>query len=37
MDTLVGKNTEDNDAQDDITNQNIIQHIELQINVLNGV
>ena len=37
MDTLVVKNADDNDSEDDITNQNIIQRIELQINVLNDV
>jgi len=37
MDTLVVKNAEDNDSENDITNQNIIQRIELQINVLNDV
>ena len=37
MDTLVVKNADEDDSQDDITNQNIIQRIELQINVLNDV
>jgi len=36
LDTLVVKNAEENDSQDDITNQNI-QQIELQISVLNDV